>query len=307
MSFPAWASTSRTTRTTPSLSTVSPFIPLETHHAEQADSERVTTDITPNPNTLFSDPELLEEANRQWEEDKSGPHSSNVNGGAFLPLSFLSNRSEAIIDAYLAQDPADFLPSNAHSTVVAGYAQQMQTMSRMFASRRSAELEWLVGGRGSSSIIMIKSTSRGTIHLSPEDDGDARGSVEPVVDWRTFSNPIDAEITAEFLKLARWFMQTEAMQETFAPVEISPGVKVESDEEIIEWIKGRISPSNGHLVGTASLGPRELGGVVGPDLRVHGVEGLSVADNSIMTIIPGTHTSSTAYAIGEKVRLGPWL
>lgn len=225
-----------------------------------------------------------------------------MNGGAFLPLSFLSNRSEAIIDAYLLQDPAEFLPSNAHSTVVEGYAQQMQTMARMLASRRSAELEWLVSGRGSSSIIMIKSTSRGTIHLSPEDDGDERGNVEPVVDWRTFSNPIDAEMTAEFLKLARWFMQTEAMQETFAPVEISPGVDVESDEEIIEWIKGRISPSNGHLVGTASLGPKELGGVVGPDLRVHGVEGLSVADNSIMTIIPGTHTSSTAYAIGEKVR-----
>ncbi|KAL2105362.1 hypothetical protein VUR80DRAFT_8480 [Thermomyces stellatus] len=179
----------------------------------------------------------------------------------------------------------------------------MQTMAQMFASNRSAELEWLVSGAGSSSIILIKTTSRGTIHLSPEDDGDSRGDVEPVVDWRTFSNPIDANITAEFVKLARWFMQTEAMQETFAPVESSPGTDVETDEQIIEWIKERISPSNGHLVGTASLAPKELGGVVGPDLRVHGVEALSVADNSIMTIIPGTHTSSTAYAIGEKVAM----
>lgn len=179
----------------------------------------------------------------------------------------------------------------------------MQTMAQMFASNRSAELEWLVSGGGTSSIILIKITSRGTIHLSPEDDGDSRGDVEPVVDWRTFSNPIDGNITAEFVKLARWFMQTDAMQETFSPVEVSPGTDVETDEQIVEWIKGRISPSNGHLVGTASLGPKELGGVVGPDLRVHGVEGLSVADNSIMTIIPGTHTSSTAYAIGEKASM----
>ncbi|MBE3046883.1 hypothetical protein IMZ48_31015, partial [Candidatus Bathyarchaeota archaeon] len=144
---------------------------------------------------------------------------------------------------------------------MAGYAQQMQTMAKMFASNRSAELEWLVSGGGSSSIIFIKTTSRGTIHLSPEDDGEGRGDLEPVVDWRTFSNPIDANITGEFVKLARWFMQTDAMQETFAPVEISPGTDVESDEDIIAWIKGRISPSNGHLIGTATLGPKELGGV----------------------------------------------
>lgn len=266
---------------------------------------QVTTNLTPNPTSLFSDPELLEEADAQWAENKSGPHSSNVNGGAFLPLPFISNRSEEIIEAFLAQDPAQFLPENAHETVVAGYAQQMQTMAQMFASNRSAELEWLVSGGSSSSIIMIKITSRGTIHLSPEDDGDSRGNVEPVVDWRQFSNPIDAELAAEFVKLARWFMQTEAMQATFAPVEVTPGVDKETDEDIIAWIKGRISPSNGHLVGTASLGPKELGGVVGPDLRVHGVQGLSVADNSIMTIIPGTHTSSTAYAIGEKVSVFP--
>ncbi|SPN99988.1 related to alcohol oxidase [Cephalotrichum gorgonifer] len=269
-------------------------------HAHYTISFNYTTDLTPNPGSLASDPEFRAEADRQWAENKSGPHSSNVNGGAFLPLPFLSNRSEAIIESYLAQDPAEFLPSNAHETVIAGYKQQMKTMARMFASNRSAELEWLVSGRGGSSIIMIKIVSRGTILISPEDDGDSRGNVEPVVDWRTFSNPIDAEITAEFLKLARWFMQTEAMQKTFAPVEVSPGVDIATDEEIIAWIKSRISPSNGHLVGTASLGPKELGGVVGPDLRVHGIEGLSVADNSIMRIIPGTHTSSTAYAIGEK-------
>lgn len=40
-----------------------------------------------------------------------------------------------------------------------------------------------------------------------------------------------------------------------------------------------------------------------PDLTVHGTVGLSVADNSIMPLVPGAHTSSTAYAIGEKASL----
>ena len=263
----------------------------------------VTKNFSPNPADLGTDRNFSEQALAQWREDKSGPHSANVNSGAFLPLSFLSNRSSEIIDAWLAQDPAEYLPENTHPTVVAGYEQQRKVQAELFDSKKSAELEWLFSGRSSFSIIMIKITSRGTILLSPEDDGDAQGHVEPLVDWRTWSNPIDGNITVEFLKFARWFMQSPAMQETFAPVELSPGPNIETDEQIRAWIQTRISPSNGHLIGTAALGPKSLGGVVGPDLLVHGVQGLSVADNSIMTTIVGAHTSSSAYAIGEKVNL----
>jgi choline dehydrogenase-like flavoprotein len=65
------------------------------------------------------------------------------------------------------------------------------------------------------------------------------------------------------------------------------------------------SPTTAHPIGTAAMAPRELGGVVGPDLTVYGTRKLSVADNSIIPLIPSTHTSSTAYAIGEKVKNQP--
>ncbi|CAI4211169.1 unnamed protein product [Parascedosporium putredinis] len=253
-------------------------------HSHYSISFNFTTNLTPNPNDLGTDAEFTQQALEQWREDKSGPHSANVNAGAFLPLSFVSDRSAEILDAWLAQDAAEFLPENTHPTVIAGYEQQRKVQAEMFDAKNSAELEWLFSGRSSFSIITIKITSRGTILLSPEDDGDAQGHVEPVVDWRTWSNPIDAEMNVEWLKFARWFMQSDAMQDTFGPVEISPAPP----------------PSNGHLIGTAALGPKSLGGVVGPDLLVHGVLGLSVADNSIMTTIVGAHTSSSAYAIGEK-------
>ena len=50
------------------------------------------------------------------------------------------------------------------------------------------------------------------------------------------------------------------------------------------------------------MAPRELGGVVGADLRVHGTTNLRVVDASIMPIIVGANLQETVYAIAEKVR-----
>lgn len=236
---------------------------------------------------------------------QQGPLTAYVNSGAFLPLSDVSNRTDELVDQLLAQDPAEYLPANVPETVLEGYKTQIHVISELLKSRGTGVIEMPFSGRPSFSIILLKPLSRGQIRLSSSDDGvspTGRGNEEPIVDWRSYTNPIDLEFVVDFLKWARWFAASPAMVETFDPVEVRPGPTVEDDESIKAWLKGVLSPSNGHLVGTAALGPLELGGVVGPDLTVHGVDGLSIADNSIITIIPGTHTSSTAYAIGEKVR-----
>ena len=49
------------------------------------------------------------------------------------------------------------------------------------------------------------------------------------------------------------------------------------------------------------MAPRELGGVVDPNLLVYGVTGLSVADSSIQPMIPGAHICATVYAVAERV------
>ena len=47
--------------------------------------------------------------------------------------------------------------------------------------------------------------------------------------------------------------------------------------------------------------PRAMGGVVGPDLKVHGADGLRIVDMSVLPLLPSSHLSATAYAVAEKV------
>ncbi len=80
--------------------------------------------------------------------------------------------------------------------------------------------------------------------------------------------------------------------------EILPGESVQSDEEILSYIRAE-SESVYHPVGTCKMGDDDLA-VVDARLRVHGIEGLRVADASIMPLITSGNTHAPAVMIAEK-------
>jgi len=99
------------------------------------------------------------------------------------------------------------------------------------------------------------------------------------------------------MKLSRKIAAQPAMQ-PFVAEEVLPGPQCQSEAEMIEEIRVR-GVSNLHPVGTCRMG-RETDAVVDPRLKVHGIEGLRVADASIMPQVPGGNTNAPSIMIGEK-------
>ena len=85
--------------------------------------------------------------------------------------------------------------------------------------------------------------------------------------------------------------RSPAGEETF------PGAAVDTDEGLDAFIRERCEVTQ-HPVGTCKMGHDPMA-VVDPQLRVHGVAGLRVADASIMPTVPGGNTNATAIMIGE--------
>ncbi len=81
--------------------------------------------------------------------------------------------------------------------------------------------------------------------------------------------------------------------------ELAPGVEVITDEEFLAYAR-REGQSAYHPVGTCRMG-RDPESVVDPQLRVHGITGLRVADASVMPTLVSGNTNAACMMIGEKV------
>ena len=84
----------------------------------------------------------------------------------------------------------------------------------------------------------------------------------------------------------------------FRPEEFKPGIHVKSPDDLAR-AAGDIATTIFHPVGTAKMGADEAA-VVDSELRVRGVEGLRIADCSIMPTIVSGNTHAPAVMIGER-------
>ncbi|WP_343079592.1 GMC family oxidoreductase [Ostreiculturibacter nitratireducens] len=86
----------------------------------------------------------------------------------------------------------------------------------------------------------------------------------------------------------------------FVERETWPGPEADSDDALLAHAR-ETGNTTYHPVGTCRMGPHNRpGSVVGPDLRVHGIDGLRVADCSVLPTMPAANTNASALLVGEK-------
>jgi choline dehydrogenase-like flavoprotein len=92
---------------------------------------------------------------------------------------------------------------------------------------------------------------------------------------------------------------TKELQERgLIAAEEEPGEALQSDDELRDFVRTRAWGH--HASCSCPIGPRDRGGVVDGDFRVHGAQGLRVVDASVFPRIPGFFIVSAVYMIAEK-------
>ena len=123
--------------------------------------------------------------------------------------------------------------------------------------------------------------------------------VDPVIQPNYLADPMDRRVLISGMKLARKLLHTPELAHYFDG-DMLPGPQVQRDDEYLDYARQYGSTAY-HLIGTARMGPAtDPTAVVDDQLRVHGMQGLRVADASIMPNMPSANTYATTMMIAEK-------
>ena len=139
------------------------------------------------------------------------------------------------------------------------------------------------------------SDTKGHVHIKSNDPKD-----KPEILFNYLATEQDRREWVEAVRTSRKLLDTPAMKE-FTDGEISPGSAVETDEEILEWVRNDAETAL-HPSCTAKMGPADDEmAVVDPEtMQVHGVEGLYIADASVMPIITNGNIYAPVIMLAEK-------
>ena len=166
------------------------------------------------------------------------------------------------------------------------------------------EVEYIAAtatGPAASSLGLLEAAlsaplSRGNVTIASSDI-----NVAPVVNmgWYTDDANADAQVAIAALKRIRQAFAT--VPNITAGPELAPGQTVQTDEEILTYIRNTSVPLY-HAGATCAMGkPSDPMAVVDAHARVIGVQNLRVVDISALPFVPPGHPQATVYMLAEKI------
>ncbi|KAG6911011.1 hypothetical protein DXG01_005426 [Tephrocybe rancida] len=178
-----------------------------------------------------------------------------------------------------------------------------ETSSDPSSGTNSPHIEFVVtnGGRGDLpgnfigiTNVVVSPMSRGSVSLKSSDPFDY-----PLIDLGLLTAEFDRFALREAVKSSRRFLTAPVWNDYIVGPAGAIGNAI-TDEELDEYIL-RAAEHAAHAVGTAAMSAKASKyGVVDPDLRIKGAEGLRVVDASVMPFVPAGHTQAPTYIIAER-------
>jgi choline dehydrogenase-like flavoprotein len=120
---------------------------------------------------------------------------------------------------------------------------------------------------------------------------------EPIIDPNYHDDPVDRQMSLRSIRAVREIIAQSDMAKHVSSERL-PGSDARTDDEIMAYIR-QYACCDYHPVGTCKMGRDSLA-VVDPQLRVHGLDGLRVADASIMPVLLSGNTNAPTMMIAEK-------
>jgi choline dehydrogenase len=147
--------------------------------------------------------------------------------------------------------------------------------------------------RGFTMIVhVLRSDSKGSIHVTSSDP-----TRPPAINFNFLSDENDRTALLSGMRIVRDWINAPAMDD-FRGIELAPGEALQKDDELLDWVR-RTAETTYHPVGTCKMGSDPMA-VVDDQLRVRGIQGLRVADASIMPTLTSGNTNAPSIMIGEK-------
>jgi choline dehydrogenase len=209
----------------------------------------------------------------EWKSDKSGVYTTN--GGALVVI----KRSQT----------ARVLPDLFCLGLVGKFKGYFPGYSELVA-RDHNYLSWVV-------LKAHTVNNGGAVTLRSADPRET-----PKINFRYFEEGTDKEgedldAVVEGIKFVRAMTEDLKAEGLIAEEEL-PGEGVQSDEKLRDFVRN--NAWGHHASCSCPIGPKESGGVLSSDFRVHGTQSLRVVDASVFPRIPGFFIVSAVYMIGEK-------
>ncbi|KAK3939887.1 alcohol oxidase [Diplogelasinospora grovesii] len=240
---------------------------------------------------LFSTRNLTAAA-EEYFANHTGPWTAPlISTVAFPSLGILTaGGPPLLLDSIAASDPLGLgLPRDTDPTVLKGYARQREVLLKLLRRTDVGALEVMADSVGTLTVAIHHPFSRGTVRALSGDllllggqSGEGEGSMAENValDPRYCAQPEDCDLLVAGLRFNGKIAGTCAMQRLLPrPGGVTTGF---------------------HPVGTTSMMPLELGGVVDTHLLVYGTQNLRVVDAGIIPLIPEAHLQAVVYAVAEK-------